>query len=122
LIVHGDGTQTRDFLHVSDATNSVLRSLTNHAAKGEVFNVGSGQPTSVNSLAKIVLSASNTDAGVTYETSRVGDIKSSFADISKAGTLLDYKPAVSLESGIQDLVSKVHRDRCGEVTAERGFN
>lgn len=120
LIVQGDGTQTRDFVHVSDAANSVLRALANHKAKGEVFNVGSGQPTSVNSLAKIVLSVSNTGSGVTYETSRVGDIKSSFADISKAGTLLDYKPEISLEGGVQDLVNRVCEDHCRAVTAERG--
>jgi UDP-glucose 4-epimerase len=110
LIIHGDGTQTRDFVHVSDVVSLVLRALVNDKTKGEVFNVGSGQQTSVNNLAKIVLSASDSNSHVAYERQRVGDLRDSFADISKAGMLLDYKPMVSLEKGLQRLVSRAHGD------------
>lgn len=115
LIIHGDGKQTRDFVHVSDVADLILRALVNHKAKGEVFNVGSGQPTSVNNLAKIVLSASDSSSCVAYERQRVGDVMSSFADISKAGALLDYKPAVSLEKGLQDLVEGANNGACLQI-------
>jgi UDP-glucose 4-epimerase len=106
LVIFGDGLQTRDFVHVWDAAEAVLKALENTNVAGEVFNIGFGRATSVNSLAKSVLNLVGASLGIVYEKPRAGDIKTSFADISKAEQQLDYRPIVPLEKGLRSLVEE----------------
>jgi UDP-glucose 4-epimerase len=103
LVIYGDGSQTRDFVNVNDIVEAVLASMKSSKAEGEVFNVGSGKPTSISELAKTVLELSGLDLEIRFEKSRTGDIKDSYADISKAKTLLGFEPKVSLKTGLQTL-------------------
>jgi UDP-glucose 4-epimerase len=50
LLIFGDGSQTRDFINVADIVAGIYSALTNQGVKGEVFNLGTGKPTSVNEL------------------------------------------------------------------------
>jgi UDP-glucose 4-epimerase len=106
LIVHGDGSQTRDFVHVSDVVEAVLGSLENRDAEGEVLNVGFGAPTSILELAKAVSELTGLDLGVLHGEPRLGDIKHSCADISKAEELLGYRPRLSLREGLRTLLAE----------------
>ena len=106
LVIFGDGSQTRDFVHVWDVSDAILRALETESAGDKVFNIGSGRETSVNSLAKSVLDSAGVSLGIVYEKPRVGDVKASFADISKAERQLGYKPVVPLEKGLRSLVEE----------------
>jgi UDP-glucose 4-epimerase len=106
LIVHGDGSQTRDFVHVSDVIEAVLSSLENEDAEGEVFNIGSGAHTSVLELAKAVSELTGLNLEVLHDEPRLGDIKHSYADISKAERLLGYRPKLSLREGLRTLLAE----------------
>jgi UDP-glucose 4-epimerase len=106
LVIYGDGSQTRDFVNVKDVVEAVLASVKSSKAKGEVFNIGSGKPTSINELAKTVLELAGLDLEIRYEKSRAGDIKDSYADISKAKALLGFEPKVSLKAGLQALLEE----------------
>ena len=106
LIIHGNGSQTRDFINVKDVAEAILASTKNKSAEGEVFNIGSGRLTSINELAKTVIELAGGDSEVTYVMSRVGDIKDSYADISKAKKLLNFEPKVSLREGLQILLEE----------------
>jgi UDP-glucose 4-epimerase len=106
LIVYGDGSQTRDFVNVHDIVEAVLVSMKHNAAEGEIFNIGSGKPTSINELAKTVLGLAGLDLEVRYEKSRAGDIKDSYADISKAKKFLGYEPRVCLRDGLRALLEE----------------
>ena len=106
LVVYGDGSQTRDFVHVHDVVSTVLASAEKVEAEGQVFNVGSGQPTSINHLAKTILNLSGVNGSISYEAAGVGDIKDSYADISKTAKLLGYKPEFSLVEGLRSLLSE----------------
>jgi UDP-glucose 4-epimerase len=106
LVIFGDGSQTRDFVHVWDVAEAILSVLEAEGVEGEVFNIGFGRATSVNSLAKSVLNLTGADLGIVYEKPRAGDVKSSFADISKAERQLHYKPIVPLEKGLRSLVEE----------------
>lgn len=106
LVVYGDGSQTRDFVSVYDVVDAVLASAEKPGAEGEVFNVGSGKPTSINQLAKTILDLDRVDAGISYEAPRAGDIKNSYADISKAQKLLGYKPQFGLKDGLHALLDE----------------
>lgn len=104
LVVYGDGSQTRDFVSVHDIVEAVLASMRSVAAQGQVFNIGSGKPTSINELAKTILELAGVDLEIRHEKPRVGDIKDSYADISKAKKVLGYKPRVDLREGLEGLI------------------
>jgi UDP-glucose 4-epimerase len=104
LTVYGDGSQTRDFVSVHDIVEAVLASMRSVNAHGQVFNIGSGKPTSINELAKTILELAGVDLEIRHEKIRAGDIKDSYADISKAKKVLGYMPRVSLRAGLEGLI------------------
>jgi UDP-glucose 4-epimerase len=104
LTIYGDGSQTRDFVNVNDIVQALYACMKNNSANGEVFNIGSGKPTSITELAKTVLELTGQDLEIRYELARAGDIKDSYADISKAKKLLNYKPKVTLKEGLKTLL------------------
>jgi len=104
LTVYGDGSQTRDFVSVHDIVEAVLASMRSVNAHGQVFNIGSGKPTSINELAKTILELAGVDLEIRHEKIRAGDIKDSYADISKAKKILGYMPRVSLRAGLEGLI------------------
>jgi UDP-glucose 4-epimerase len=107
LVIYGDGTQTRDFVHVSDVTKALLSTLKSGRAMGEVFNIGSGTPTKIIELAKTMLDIAGLDLEIKHEAPRVGDIRNSYADITKAKELLNFKPETSLREGLESLLKAV---------------
>ncbi len=106
LTIYGDGSQTRDFVNVKDVAEAVLASVKGGKAVGEVFNIGSGKHTSINELAKTIIELAGVNSEISYEKSRSGDIKDSYADISKAKMLLGYEPKVSFRDGLQSLLEE----------------
>ena len=106
LVIYGDGLQTRDFVSVHDVVEAVCASLKSSVAEGEVFNIGSGKATSVGELARLVLDLAGLDLEVRYEKPRAGDIKNSYADVSKARRLLGFEPRVSLRDGLRELLEE----------------
>jgi len=99
-IIHGDGEQSRDFTHVANVVEANLQAALAPDVSGQVFNLGNGVQTSVNGLAKTLTELTKKDIEPVHEDERPGDVKHSFADISKAEALLNYKPRVSLEDGL----------------------
>lgn len=101
IIIYGDGNQTRDFVHVEDVVSSVVAAISNIAAIGETLNIGSGVPTSINSLAKLFISVSGKEVPIEYGRPRKAEVRASFADISKAKAMLNYSPSISLSDGVK---------------------
>ncbi len=104
LVVFGDGSQTRDFVNVVDIVEGFYSALTMSGVEGEVFNLGTGTPTSVNDLAHVVLDLTGADVGVRFEPVRLGEIRESYADISKAKQLLKFGSKLTLREGFAALV------------------
>lgn len=105
LVIYGDGSQTRDFVYISDIVDAILASLRHDIAVGETFNIGSGNPTTIKQLAQAIIEISGVDVGIQHQAPRIGDIKESYAEILKASTLLCFKPKVTLSAGLQALLS-----------------
>jgi len=104
-IIFGDGEQTRDFIHVYDVVEAMVRALTSYKARG-VYNIGSGVAVTINELAEIVFRAmGREDMKPIYTHPRPGDIKHSVADITKARRELGFEPRIKLVDGIKDLAS-----------------
>jgi len=105
LEIFGDGTQTRDFVHISDVIQAFYCAIKNIEAKrGEVYNIGSGKSASINELASLLISSKGKDLQIIHKPERQGEVKFSKADISLAKTDINYSPEVSLRDGLASLV------------------
>ena len=104
-IIHGDGKQSRDFVHVDDVVSANLLALESKNAVGGVFNIASGTAFSVCELAKILQRITNTERlKPVFTEQREGDIRNCLGDISKAGEVLGFCPRIGLEDGLSRLV------------------
>ncbi|WP_353617748.1 NAD-dependent epimerase/dehydratase family protein [Natranaeroarchaeum aerophilus] len=104
ITVHGDGEQTRDFVHVSDVVDANLAAATTDHT-GQAYNIGTGTSTSIRELAELVRDVIGSRSEIVHRDGRQGDVRHSEADLARARELLDYKPSVSLEDGLADLVA-----------------
>jgi len=95
-VIYGDGTQTRDFIHVADVARFVEVVLDRGAAG--VYNVGTGRAVSIRELAAVVMRLAGLGGGPLYGPPKPGDIKHSAADVTKAKAL-GWGPRVPLEGG-----------------------
>ena len=103
--VYGDGEQTRDFTYVEDVVNANLLALENDLPKGEVFNIAAGDQISINRLASIILSMlGRDDLKPEHLDHRPGDIRRSYADVTKAREVLGYAPEHTIEDGVRRVV------------------
>ncbi|MCW4030139.1 MAG: SDR family NAD(P)-dependent oxidoreductase [Candidatus Bathyarchaeota archaeon] len=105
LVIYGDGSQTRDFVYVEDIVNSIVLAYESSTVLGEIFNVGSGVATSIEELAQTMLRLTGANSQISYLPYRPGEIRCSYANISKANELLGYKPQFLLPRGLRDLLS-----------------
>jgi UDP-glucose 4-epimerase len=105
LVVHGDGTQTRDFVHVADVVRANLLAATTDRV-GRAYNVGTGESVTIRHLAEVVRDVADGDAPVEHGDRRPGDVDESEADISRARDALGYEPEVPFAAGLRDLVAR----------------
>ncbi len=114
-MVYEDGQQRRDFVHVGDVARCCRRALDADAAAidGEVFNVGSGQPRTVDEVARSLAAViGHKDLQpIVAGKYRVGDIRHCFADIAKARRVLGYEPQVDWNEGLAELAQWVDGQR-----------
>ena len=99
--IEGDGEQSRDFTYIANAVHANLLACHADGIAGEMFNIGCGQQTSINTLAGLIGEMMETDAKPVYTASRPGDVRHSCADIGKAQQLLGYEPKVELKAGLR---------------------
>jgi len=115
-MIFEDGLQTRDFISVKDICNSIILSMKMKSAEGEVFNVGTGIATTIKNLAELLCEKINPNISPKIlHTYRPGDIRHCIADISKIRSKLEFRPEVSLNNGIEQLIQWVKLQR-GKVT------
>lgn len=109
-LIFGDGRQTRDFIDVSDVARANLLALQSREGKGDVFNIGTGVPTTINKLAKILMELTGRrDLAPVHQRTREGDIRDSYADVAKARRILNFRAEVPLKDGLRLLINKQYR-------------
>jgi len=104
MVIYGDGTQTRDFIHVDDLCDCIHRATTTDGLAGDVFQVAMGVETAIADLAELVQKVTGAESEIRFEPKRAGEIHRSWADISKARRVLGFNPQVDLEQGIAQTV------------------
>jgi UDP-N-acetylglucosamine 4-epimerase len=111
-VINGDGSQSRDFTYIDNVIqiNMLAATIQNPDAFNQVYNVAFGEQTNLNELLELInkkLAVFKPEvAGIkpTYGPQRIGDVKHSHADISKAKQLLNYQPEFNLELGMKEAI------------------
>jgi len=102
LEVHWDGRQSRDFTHVADVVQANLLAAATRAGVGETFNIANGRSCSLLDIIRIIERVSGRRLERRHQPKRQGDVRKTWADISRARRELGYRPRVSLEAGLRD--------------------
>jgi UDP-glucose 4-epimerase len=100
LTVVGDGTQTRDFVYVTDVAQAFWLAA-ERAPSGEVYNLGGGNPQSVNRLVELI------GGDVIHIPKRPGEPDCTWADVSKIRRELGWAPRVSFEDGVAAMLANI---------------
>lgn len=105
-MIHGDGTQSRDFTFVDNVVHANLLAVAAPAEKvaGRMFNIAMGHRRTLNEVYDLLRRLTGFEGEATYDSSRVGDVAHSLADITAAREALGYKPIVGFEEGLRRTV------------------
>jgi dTDP-L-rhamnose 4-epimerase len=107
-LVFEDGRQLRDFVHVNDVARATVLALRSQRAVGEAINIGTGRPVSVLEVAEVLAQHIGVQLPARLSaTSRSGDIRHCWADVTKAQALLGFTAAASFDDGMRELVAWV---------------
>lgn len=101
-VINGDGKQTRDYIYVGDVVQANVLSL--KGAGSQVFNIGTGVETDVNTLFHCLKGATGSNAEESHGPAKKGEQLRSVLDARKIHTALGWKPAISFEEGLQRTV------------------
>ena len=101
LVVHSDGSQTRDYVFVEDVVDAMVAAATAPDVNREIINVGSGTETSVRELVELILELTGQRAEVLYNPRANPGVPRMRADLTRAREKLGYRPRYSLEEGLK---------------------
>ena len=110
IIIYGDGTQSRSFIHVSDAVDAMIKLMDRPEAVGEVFNIGTDKEITIKELAFLVREMTGSMANIEYisydRAYGVGfeDMQRRMPDISKIKNLIDFSPRNNLRAILQSVI------------------
>ncbi len=103
--IEGDGNQSRDFCYVDNVVQANIKAMQmKKNSFGEVFNIAHGERTSVNTVKKLIEKHTERRLELEKRASRIGDVKHTHADISKAKKWFGYNPTVTFEEGLVETV------------------
>jgi UDP-glucose 4-epimerase len=104
LSIYGDGDQVRDFIYVKDVVQYLLAAMNRVSLTPSVFNVCTGRSTTINQLARTMMSVADKHVGIKYLPARTGDIRVSIGAPGLSERLLRYRAHESLASGLKKLI------------------
>ncbi len=100
-----EGSQFRDFVHVDDVVDIIMKSLTNKKTKGQIINVGTGKPKKLKNIINYVRKISNGGSPQFGKIKlRKDEILKIYPSIKKAKSLVNWKPRISFQRGIKDTI------------------
>jgi nucleoside-diphosphate-sugar epimerase len=101
-VIYGDGEQSRDFTYIDNVVDANMKASESTKAIGQVINIANGQRVTLNQLLEALKTLTGkSEVEADYRKPRPGDVRHSLADISRAVELLDFKPAVNLQQGLE---------------------
>ncbi|WP_271274204.1 NAD-dependent epimerase/dehydratase family protein [Aliamphritea hakodatensis] len=110
LTVFGDGKQTRDFIFVTDVVRFLVAAMMNHRQEAAVFNVSTGQMSSILQLSQTLKLVAGSESVIRFEPARTGDIASSLGDPGKAVARFGLRAKVDLGLGLMLTLESLRRE------------
>jgi len=102
-VIFGDGKQSRDFTYVENVVDANIFAA-NSEVRGEVINIACGKRISINEVIQLLNTILNKSIKPVYKKGRVGEVKHSLADISKARSKIGYEPKYKFTEGLKKTV------------------
>ena len=122
LNIFEDGKETRDFVYIDDVVDATILGIEKEEANGHVFNVGTGVPTDVLTVARTLIEKFGISVPVTVSGNyRLGDIRHNYADITAARTILGFEPKWSFSDGIGEFAKWVNEQEVQEDRYEQSI-
>jgi len=109
--IYGDGTQTRDFIHVTDVVAALLASMRLRPAAASVFNVCTGQATSILQLARAIGGLAKKIPNMKHKPPRTGEIRNSLGDTTEMRRVLGLDDLMPLRDGLVTVLTHLHAPR-----------
>jgi dTDP-L-rhamnose 4-epimerase len=107
-----DGKETRDFVFIDDVVDATILGIENEEANGEIFNVGTGIPTDVITVANKLIENYGTRVPVNITGNyRLGDIRHNYADLTKIRSKIGFVPRYSFAEGIKQFTNWVNEQQ-----------
>lgn len=111
-VIYGDGEQSRDFTYVENVVRANLLAATTDCTPGIAMNCACHDRTSLNQLVSSINAYLNIQIAPTYTESRAGDIKHSYADISRSRYEIGYQPEISFKEGLHRTIDSYSSLTC----------
>ena len=105
-LINGDGLQVRDFVYVDDVVNANMLAMESNI-DGKFFNIGTGTTISILDLANMIIKFSGLKLKPIHRLAVPGDVRATQADITKAKTMLKWKPTTSIQDWLKNAVLDV---------------
>ena len=108
LVLFGNGQTARDYTYIDDTVAGIYSALQYCLQNKGVYatiNLGNNKPVKLNELVDIIYDAMGKEKNIVQQPMQAGDVDITFADISKAGQLLNYKPATDMLTGIKKFIA-----------------
>ncbi|WP_191600467.1 NAD-dependent epimerase/dehydratase family protein [Marinomonas algicola] len=109
LVLFGDGSQIRDFVYVKDVVKFLIAGMSKVQCSAPVFNICTGKPCSIKSLAETLFSVVGYDVGLVYRPKRTGDIQVSLGDVSRLTHYFGMKPDYDLGLGLIEMMQPTYK-------------
>lgn len=107
VTIYGDGSQTRDFVHVSDVVQALSAAMSAERSSFTACNIGTGEAVGIDRLLEMLVAIVGWQPPVERRPERQGDIRHSRADIRRARELFGYVPRRELAAGLRELIRPV---------------
>ncbi|MFL5742506.1 MAG: GDP-mannose 4,6-dehydratase [Flavisolibacter sp.] len=111
ISVYGDGSSSRDYTYVKDAVQAIISAAAYDQGLFEIINVGNHVPVTLNELVTTIEEVTGKKAKIQRLPEQAGEVAATFADISRANRLLQYKPSISLKQGITNFYDWFQKNR-----------
>ncbi len=118
-----DGKESRDFVFIDDVVNATILGIEKAEANNQVFNVGTGVPVDVITVAKNLIKNYNIEVPISISGNyRLGDIRHNFADLTKIKSLLGFNPQINFESGLKKFTDWVNTQEVQEDNYQKSID
>ncbi|EGO64115.1 NAD-dependent epimerase/dehydratase family protein [Acetonema longum] len=108
---YGDGSSSRDYTYIDDIIKGISAAITYDQSQYEIVNLGNSRTITLRELMTIIEEELNLKANLKLMPPQTGDVFQTFADLEKAGKLLNYQPTINIRDGVKSFIQWFHADQ-----------